>query len=274
METSRAILYRFKIELPRGDKIVRWEDGTTVIRWDNDPVAVLTAVWVEEDSSYRHFVDRDLADRFGLRPAERDRLLLAVDLDQATAAQWRTAAEVYLTAIQAAERDRHAARDHPPWFRRKVAAERSRVRHRAALDAAENAYAPVREAASRLLDEVYAPIAARESAIAAISGKPIWRYVRKGDTAHVHAAASGGSTADQLISAIEGQKGITKFRWAPDAVAKAVELLGDEGFELWWHRFAGNWQYRLQQKEKPRRPPGGTSLGGTGLGGTGGFIGI
>ncbi|MEH1098501.1 hypothetical protein [Micromonospora sp. CPCC 205561] len=265
METSRVGLYRFRITLPRGDKIVRREGRTTFVRWDDEPVAVLTVVWVDEDSRYRHFVDRDLADRFGLRPAERDWLFLAVDLDPATAARWRSAAESYLTAIQAAERDRHAARDHPPWFRRRAAAERTRVRHRAALDAADEAYAPAREAASRLLDEVYAPIAARERAVAAIIGKPIWRYVRRGDTAHVHAAASGGSTADQLISAMVRQKGITAFRWEPDAVAKAVELLGAEGFELWWHRFAGNWQYRLQQKEEPRR------LGGTGLAGTGGF---
>jgi hypothetical protein len=264
MEMSRAVLYRFRIELSRGDKIVRREGGTTVIRWDDDPVAVLTTVWVDDDFRHRHFVDRGLADRYGLRPAERDWLFLAVDLDQATAAQWRTAAESYLTAIKAAERDRHAARDHPPWFRRKAAAERSRARHRAALDAADNAYAPVREAASRLLDRMYAPIAARERAIAAIIGKPIWRYVHKGDTAHVHAAASGGMTADQLISAIERQKGITKFRWAPDAVAKAVELLGDDGFELWWHRFAGNWQYRLEQKAEPGRRHGGTGLAGTG----------
>lgn len=261
---SRVVLYRFTIELPRGDRIVRREGGTTVIRWDNDPVAVLTTVWVDDDARYRHFVDRDLANRFGLCPAERDWLFLPVDLDQATAAQWRTAAEIYLTAIQAAERDRHAARDHPPWFRRNAAAERSRARHRAALDAADSAYAPVRETASRLLDRVYAPIAARESAIAAIVGTPIWRYVRKGDTAHVHAAASGGLTADQLISAMERQKGVTAFRWAPDAVAKAVELLGDEGFELWWHRFAGNWRYRLEQREEPGRRQGGTGLAGTG----------
>ncbi|GIJ24259.1 hypothetical protein [Micromonospora lutea] len=265
METTEVILYRFRIELPRGDTIVEREARTTVTRWDNEPVAVLTAVWVDRSRS-RTFIDRDLADRFGLRPAQRDWLFLTMDLDPATATQWRAAAESYLTAIQAAERDRHAAREHPPLFRRKAAAERARVRHRAALDAADNAYAPVREAASRLLDTVYAPIAAREKAIAAIRGAPIWRYVRKGDTAHVHAAASDGSTADQLISAMERQKGITAFRWEADAVAKAVELLGDEGFELWWHRFAGNWQYRLEQKkEQPRRP------GGTGLAGTGGF---
>ncbi|MBQ1023809.1 hypothetical protein [Micromonospora sp. C95] len=265
METTRVILYRFQIPLPRGDKIVSQEGRTTVIRWDNEPVALLTAVWVDDDSRHRYFIDRDLAHRFGLRPAERDWLFLSVDLDPATAEQWRAAAESYLTAIQAAERARHAARDHPPWFRRRAAAERARARHRAALDAADDAYAPVREAASRLLDEMYAPIAAREKAIAAIIGRPIWRYVRKGEIAHVHAAESRGSTAEQLISAITRQKGITAFRWEPDAVAKAVELLGEEGFEVWWHRFAGNWQYRLQQKEEPRR------AGGTGLAGTGGF---
>ncbi|WBB52570.1 hypothetical protein [Verrucosispora sp. WMMD573] len=265
METTRVILYRFRLPLPSGDMIVHREGRTTAIRWNDEPVAVLTVVWVDDDSRHRYFVDRDLADRFGLRPAERDWSFLSVDLEPATAAQWRVAAESYLTAIQAAERDRHAARDHPPWFRRKAAAERARARHSAALEAADNAYAPVREAASRLVDEVYAPIAARERAIAAIIGKPLWRYVRKGDIAHVHAATSGGSTAEQLISAITRQKGITAFRWEPDAVAKAVELLGEEGFEVWWHRFAGNWQYRLQQNEKPWR------AGGTGLAGTGGF---
>ncbi|WBB50349.1 hypothetical protein O3597_07790 [Verrucosispora sp. WMMA2044] len=265
METTWTILYRVQIPLPRGGMIARREGRTTTIRWDDEPVAVLTVVWVDDASRHRYFIDRDLADRFGLRPAERDWLFLSVDLDPATAAQWRTAAESYLTAIQAAERDRHAARDHPPWFRRRAAAERARARHRAALDAADNVYAPVREAASRLLDERYAPIAAREKAIAAIDGKPIWRYVRKGKTAHVHVAGSRGSTADELISAMTRQKGITAFRWEPDAVARAVELLGEEGFELWWSRFAGHWQYRLEQQEQPRR------AGGTGLAGTGGF---
>ena len=124
-----------------------------------------TAVWVSPEPRERPpgqaALAQDLAERFELPADHRDWQLTTVRVDPADACHLSIASVAYLTALRAAT-GRRAADEalHTPWYRaQREPHPRNEIitRFHRAVEAAERAYQPSRDEATRYLDKAVAP---------------------------------------------------------------------------------------------------------------------
>lgn len=176
-----------------------------------------------------------------------DWLVSRVDLGTDRAAQWLAAADIYQDALRSAERELYHAQARSWLYRRSWFRARAAARYCERLSAADEAYAPVRAAASQLVDEACDPHGSWRCARCKADVMQAWTFRRRKHTAHVR-HQPGGMTAKALLAAIEQQPGITRIEWEPSAQAEAERVLGLGRFYDWWEPYDARWEQVLLER--------------------------